>query len=277
MKKKIFLLALLASFGGSLQAQDTLWMKPAPLSNYFYNNWLDTTQGYGANSAYSIGRAMAKRFITEDTLQVYGIAAMMLDQKTRMEMIGESPAQISATFVNNGYTDTTLNNCEESLMLFQYRGNGTPEMQQLGDSLHVHALYTVPSHYVMSTMEANWRFTLDGCRKPLYERYFSEPQTVCDTFYTGWTENCMEFCKLGEGYGAGTYVLRPTRPIFHCMSYISAPDLSVYGHVEALAILRQNSPDSACRWEFKVQMVIYTGVILSFLFLPPNQKSTPRL
>ncbi len=37
MKKVIVLIVMLASAGGWLQAQDTVWQRPAPLNNYFNN------------------------------------------------------------------------------------------------------------------------------------------------------------------------------------------------------------------------------------------------
>ena len=40
MKKIVIFIVLAASMSGILLAQDTVWQKLAPLSNYYYNNWL---------------------------------------------------------------------------------------------------------------------------------------------------------------------------------------------------------------------------------------------
>lgn len=127
MKKTVIFIALLASAIGGLQAQDTVWMKPGPRSNYFNNNWVDTTQMYTLDN-YARGFSPARRFITEDTLQVFGIAAMMLDEQSFLLLGGESPAAIQNHFNHQYPDDPTVNNCEESLLLYQYRGNGSPVM-----------------------------------------------------------------------------------------------------------------------------------------------------
>ena len=70
MKKRIIFIALLASFGGSLQAQDTVWQRPAPLNNYFNNTWIDTTNRYVCGEEWWwVDQIIARQFITEDTLQ----------------------------------------------------------------------------------------------------------------------------------------------------------------------------------------------------------------
>ena len=62
MKKAIVFFALFAAIGGSMQAQDTLWKRPAPQDNYFCNEWIDTNASYGTSEAW-LGRYidLAKR------------------------------------------------------------------------------------------------------------------------------------------------------------------------------------------------------------------------
>ena len=49
MKKIIVFFVLAASLGScTTYAQDTLWMKLAPLGNYYYNNWIDTTERHSS-------------------------------------------------------------------------------------------------------------------------------------------------------------------------------------------------------------------------------------
>ena len=209
MKKNILLILLLASV--SVQAQDTLWQRVAPLSNYFYNNWIDTSDRYVNNPTYMYGCViMTKRFIVNDSnLQVYGIAAMLGD-----EFFGYhaflTEAEINEVLKEKYPEDPTVNNCETSLLLYQYHKNGSPQMQQLGDSLHVHRIHTKPTHIMMTfrTPMANY---MDTMPKPIYERYFQTPQTVHDTFYAGFTSTNLKFDSINSIW----YMFRP---IFGCFS-----------------------------------------------------------
>jgi len=196
MKKVVFILVLAASLFGGVTAQDTLWMKPAPLGNYFYDDWFDTVPGrYVAGTEWwGINFAVARQFVTQDTLQVYGIAAMMVHSLYWLQSYIDNPAYPWYTdssywaIIHNRYPeDPTLDNLEESLLLFQYSGNGSPQMTQLGDSLPVHYMQTPVSHYIMSNREPV--MSNDTRAKPVYERYFRKPQTVHDTFYVGYTQS----------------------------------------------------------------------------------------
>ena len=228
MKKKILFLGLIAaSIGGSLQAQDTVWMRPGPLSNYYQGeNWIDTTQRYAGAPTFTVGAStVTQRFITPNTLQVYGIAAIMVRDGFDFFFYDHSrtPADLQAYLESHYPDDPTYDNCEESLVLYQYyRGDSMP-MQQLGDSLPVHALYTPVSYYIMSHPPI--LCSLDSFPKPVYERYFSEPQTVHDTFYAGFTQTL--------GYDKQHHRWKYLRPYFHCLSFTTAAGINFYEVAQA--------------------------------------------
>ena len=236
MKKVIIILAIIASVWGSLQAQDTLWQKPAPLSNYFNNNWIDTSGTYVASPTW-YGRPWitARQFVTEDTLQVYGIAAMMVPAFWNCPQ-SEVQTQLNLMFPE----EPTYDNCNESLLLFQYQGNDTPVMQQLGDTMPVSYLNTPVTHYMMS-----YRPPLgmgDTIAKPIYERYFSEPQIVHDTFFAGYTQNHYAFNqKEGRWYWK--------RPPFSCLGFDHNCEGALWlTYEEELAICYKDSIDSTIFW-----------------------------
>ena len=211
MKKNILFILLLASVGGFMQAQDTLWQRVAPLGNYYTNNWIDTTDRYVNGPTYMGNTVVtAKRFIIKDTaLQVYGIAAMMGDETFGWHVY-MTEAEIEEELKREFPEDPTVNNCEASLLLFQYQGNGSPQMQQLGDSLHVHRIHTTPTHIMMTfrTPMANY---MDTMPKPIYERYFQTPQTVHDTFYAGFTYSHWRYDTINSTW-------YQYRPLFGCFS-----------------------------------------------------------
>ena len=241
MKKRIFLLALLASFGGSLQAQDTVWQRPAPLNNYFNNTWIDTTNRYVCGEEWWwVDQIIARQFITEDTLQVYGIAAMMVDEYFVVRP-WLTDAEIQAELRIRYSEDPTFDNCEESLLLFQYRGDGSPLMQQLGDSLPVHYLHTTPTHYMMSNRTPLGSYT-DTMPKPVYERYFSTPQTVHDTFFAGYTQGHW-------GYDKKDSVWYEKRPSFYCLGFDHTCEGALYlSYKETVALYREEAPNSTHTW-----------------------------
>ena len=141
MKRIVLFLIFSSSLVGvSLQAQDTLWMKPAPLANYFNNNWIDTSQRYVACiQIYTNSHVMARQFFSQDTLQIYGIAAMMTDEffgRYEPFYYPDLQSYLNANFPE----DPSYENCEESLLLYQYNENDSLSMSQLGEEHPVHKL-----------------------------------------------------------------------------------------------------------------------------------------
>ena len=264
MKKTILFIALAASLSaGALQAQDTVWMKPAPLGNYFYNNWIDTTERYVASpGSISIPHVEAKRFYTPDTIQVYGIAAMMTD-----EFFGRyipTPAYPTLqSYLDVTYPmDSSYDNCEEELVLYQYDENDPELMLQQGEGLPVHLLYTPVSYYIMSnTPIVSYRDTIP---KPVYERYFSAPQIVHDTFYAGVTQRDWAFSKIDSC----RHILRP--PFY--LVLFGYPDLRISD--EGQAALYQDSIQNPSRWIF-----YDSSRFLFFIFpiiAPPDTTTPPN-
>ena len=240
--KKIFFSLFFAAFIGSCTtyAQDTLWQKPAPLDNYFNNSWIDTTAKYvSGNLSYSNSRIIARQFVLKhDTLQVYGIAAMMVNYN----FLTFEPSSVFPdiqTYLNFAYpSDPSFAHCEESLMLFQYRRSTTPSLQQLGDSLPVHMLYTPVSYYIMSNNPPV--SYLDTIAKPVYERYFSAPQSVYDTFFVGFSQNDGDFSDI-------THTWQINRPQFGCLAF-GYPDQRNLD--EVVAFLSQSSEETSSSWNF---------------------------
>ena len=237
MKKQILFIALAASLAaGTLQAQDTLWMKPAPMGNYFSNSWIDTSATITTTTIRpSRCHLLARQFVAnEGNLEVYGIAAMMINP----DSFYFSPSSYYPTvqsYLDLYYpNDPSFDRCEESLLLFQYHGSPTPTMQQLGDSLPVHILHTPVSYYFMSNTPPVG--PEDMLRKPVYERYFSTPQTVHDTFFLGST--------MGGGFTKeDTIIWHHFRPEFNCLGFR-------HSYNETVAAIRQDRYGAPNVWDF---------------------------
>ena len=250
--RKVAFLAALSLTAGTLQAQDTLWMKPAPLGSYFNNNWVDTTERYVAGvGGYVKSHIVARQFFTQDTLQIYGIATMMTNQFFPQFHPSSSYPNLQSYLYAHYPDDPSFDHCEESLMLFQYSEDDTVPMRQIGDSLPVHMLYTPVSYYMMSNTSpvCNW----DSFPKPVYERYFSTPQTVYDTFYAGVTQS-------EGGYSKADRQWHDIRPLFWCISF-GYPDQHWID--EVVAVFRQDSIDLPSEWHF------YRDYIHNYWFIFP--------
>ena len=240
-KTSLFIVLAFTLIGSSFHAQDTLWMKPAPLGSYFNNNWIDTTiEYYASNTRIGLSHALARQFVAQnEVLEVYGIAAMMINIDSFYFMPTSAYPNVQS-YLAWAYPDNPgLYNCEESLLLFQYHSSPTPTMLQQGDSLRVHILDTPVSYWIMSnTSPVSF---LDTMRKPVYERYFSTPQTVQDTFYVGFTITDGGFSKIDS-------VWRRTRPDFSCYCFRNRGTQLSYE--EDVAAYRQTAHDAPHEWEF---------------------------
>ena len=185
MKKRIIFIVLLASFVGSLQAQDTVVMRDMRrIENYFVPDWPDTfnlqyfrKEPMGQISLYGgCDRTQAKqeawRMFTDDTLQVYGLAVSLTS------MMHMYPDELEYA-LNHG-RDTSHANSYEFWRLYEAE---TDSLRQISEDLLFH-LNSQVSYYVDLDL---WRFS--GLEKlpliPIYERYFSTPVTVVDSFYVG--------------------------------------------------------------------------------------------
>ena len=226
MKKTILFLGLIAaSIGGSLHAQDTIHLA-GPQSNYFYNVWLDSgsfNRWADRNGYMNPGDAVAKLFLTNDTLNVYGVAGILLNPWD--DFCGDTAEIVSQ------YLDTSRSNCSSSFRIYQYDASQTDPMVALGEPLPVVA--TAPVSYFLD-MGAAMPNELSGMYNsqfpifPVFERYFQTPQTVHDTFYTGIN---FEMNWGACNYGQAGYL--PTLPFYIPLFIPNEPKVwneSIAGH-----------------------------------------------
>ena len=262
MKKHIVLFALAALMGScTTYAQDTIRQRPAPLCNYFYNNWIDTTQVFVAETSYpTFSHAIAKQFVTnDDSLQVYGIAAMMADIIYLWFTPNSTYPDYQSLLKQRYPDDPSHDNCLEHLMLFQYHGSPAPTLLQLGDSLPVHILYTPVSYYFQPN---NPPSGLDTSAKPVYELYFSTPQTVHDTFLVGFTHT-------DGGYSPIDSCWHDVRPDFGCLCF-RRPGAGL-GYQEKGFAFRQPAPSVSPAWEY----CTFSSSYFIFPIIAPPDTTTP--
>ena len=273
MKKIMFLVALVAMFGGQVKAQDTLY-RDTPLSNYYCTFWPDTVDlGFGSHD-FSYGRIVAKRFVTQDTLTVYGIATSMITPLyDYCPCIPTRWLKDTAQYLLEHYKkDTSTKHTEESLLLYQYSGNASSRMQLIGDSLPVHAIDTPVSYYLQTDVYGCTNHG-DTCYKgplPVYERYFAIPQNVHDTFYTGFTRDCFDFGNPDAyPYGWCAKHLEVYVPAFGPSTDASTPPPGEY----QVAIYQQYTPSDSPSWIFR--NTSYGGVYFIFPILTPKPVEEP--
>ena len=185
MKKLIFSTLFLTASFAALFAQDTLHLA-GPKDNYFSNRWLDSASFVRMeNNGYTFpGDVVARFFQSKDyPIQVHGIAAILLNPWDDFD--GDT-----ATFVAT-YIDTSRANCSSSLRLYQYSASAAVPMVPMGDNLPVFATDDVSYYIDMGVSGTPFMSSPDNTGGepfplyPVYERYFSAPQTVVDTFYAG--------------------------------------------------------------------------------------------
>ena len=179
MRKKLFIWFGSALMLASVQAQDTLFSN-VPKANYLatYNWWGQYEEIYGGTGGQGNGGGdIARMFHVNDTTLVYGIAASLVPDRWPF-FRGYGPGEICPL-------DTSYTLCNESLRLYEYTGN---DLHQLGEDLPVNIVDTPVAYYQqMSLYSLNLHCVMPAF--PVYERYFSHPQVVMDTFYAGVTQN----------------------------------------------------------------------------------------
>lgn len=270
MKKIMLFVALATMLGGQLKAQDTLY-RDTPLSNYYCTFWPDTTNFVCGRYGFSYGKIMAKQFVTNDTLRVYGIAAALVTPFWDDKPCLPTPIWLkdTAQYLLDHYRDTSTKHTEESLLLYQYSGNDSLRMQLLGDSLPVHAIDTPVSYYLQTDILAGIYYG-DSCFTgaiPVYERYFEVPQFVHDTFYTGVTQNCYGFGSNGIHWVP--LHLEVDGVAFSPRDGSPTPPPGEY----RMAIYRQYHPSDPPMWEFK--NTFSGAVFFIFPILTPKPVEEP--
>ena len=270
MKKIMLFVALATMLGGQLKAQDTLY-RDTPLSNYYCTFWPDTTNMVCGRYGFGNVKIIAKQFVTNDTLKVYGIAASLITPFWDDKPCLPTPIWLkdTAQYLLDHYRDTSTKHTEESLLLYQYSGNDSLRMQLLGDSLPVHAIDTPVSYYLQTDILAGIYYG-DSCFTgaiPVYERYFEVPQFVHDTFYTGVTQNCYGFGSNGIHWVP--LHLEVDGVVFS--PFWSSPTLPP-GEYQ-VALYSQYHPSDQPEWEFRNPL--HPAVFFIFPILTPKPVEEP--
>ncbi|MBR1549806.1 MAG: T9SS type A sorting domain-containing protein [Bacteroidales bacterium] len=187
MKKKVFVFAFLVSMVFSVGAQDTISLGdvrvldkcyipsvwPHYPDDFTYYRELDKHVGQvqflGQNHQQELLSGF--RVLTEDTLEVYGLASIMCPGSVLLEVNG-GPYPGMDTSSRYAYT---------WLMIF---AGESDTLRPLVDTsyTYVHA-WQMPEHYVNITWDVIMQ---DSLVVPLYERYFPAPVSVTDSFYLGY-------------------------------------------------------------------------------------------
>ena len=186
MKKTVFLLAVLSALLQPLSAQDTIRTHDMrTISRYFVPVWPDAFPSVTIDrEKYERGylnillenwnsyKEAAWQLYTDDTLQVYGIAACLTTSwRFHPEYYDDYPSiDTSHEFVYN------------YLRLYEADPDS---LRHIGDELLVHLQYTPVSYYIdLGLLKSNYSVQFHPIL-PMYERYFSSPVTVADSFYVG--------------------------------------------------------------------------------------------
>ena len=185
MKRILFIILSLAASPITLMAQDTLHIA-GPKDNYYSKSWLDSAsfcRWEDRNGYMYPGDAVAKFFQTGDSLEIYGVAAILLTPWDDFD--GDTATLCSM------YLDTSRANCLSIYRLYQYDSSSSAIMVPIGDDLPVFATDPV-TYYIDMGMPGPYPMSLPGNERgsqfppyPVYERYYSAPQAVCGTFYLG--------------------------------------------------------------------------------------------
>ena len=185
MKKIIVLAATLLLALGSVQAQDTLTM--GPKADYRCPAWFDTTRVMLWDLALN-SNSMAIGGHPHGKLRIYGIAASVMMPGEFFNMLPQ------VTHFDRPVIDSSLNNVGGFLRLYDYSDSlGT--LTQRGEDLWVGKATTPVNYYLrpnFDSLYANITFNPsappDDFAFPVYERYFSTPQDVTDSFFVGLTD-----------------------------------------------------------------------------------------
>ncbi len=178
MKKTFTILLTLWGVSCIVAAQDTVHFWALP-SNYYNNYWYsppDNVEGQ-YNWLGDDGRndVMAWGMYSKDTLTVYGIAGCIYNM---WKYYGEYSDRALIETI-----DTTFDTLYDYMRL--YKKLPGDSMLQIGEDLMVHLENTPVSYWLCP--DIYFIHSHDTAPIPMYERYFSTPVTVCDTFFVGKT------------------------------------------------------------------------------------------
>ena len=176
MKKRTFLFWAFVSTLVCLQAQDTLRMAD-PKPCYYAPHWTTTDTvssiaGMRLSDAFTVD---SRRFVTSDTLTVYGIAIS---------------AYIPTASLNDyEYATISLDSAFEYLRVYKRVGDS---MTVVGDSMLMLHMRDTPVSYYMDVDKVvkplvSWLPPQEIPLFPIYEVYYNSPFTVTDSFFVGIT------------------------------------------------------------------------------------------
>ncbi len=206
MKKLALFLLMTAALSAS--AQDTLRVC-SPRSNYLWTDWFDTTLGEVQIGLWGLAPEAQEGgifFNTQDSLTIYGIAASFTTTYDLEFYLTDTatyhfyrwawwPDDFDSAFLSRLPNDTvylfhtnsrlTFDNCRQALRLYRAM---SPNPEQVGEDLWVHLIDTPATYYLwMPLREYHRPPDVPIIMFPVFERYFSEPVTVVDSFYVGIT------------------------------------------------------------------------------------------
>ena len=187
LKKTIILWVLAMAAIWPVKSQDTLHMRNMRLmENYFVDKWPDWFELDSVNKCYrgslSISgewardqaKEYAERMYTEDTLQVYGIAASVTTTLLFYPDMMEDA-------LSHGW-DTSHANTYDYWRLYEADADSLRHVG--GEELWINPSWTPVSYYLdLDMYRGTSQFLIPIL--PMYERYFSSPIEVTDSFYVG--------------------------------------------------------------------------------------------
>ena len=173
MKNRDLIMALVMLMGVTGWSQDTV-LSDRPKENCYYTSWAegDTLASCGMRVGGMSFTDLATAYYSKDTLKIYGVAISAVARDKGPD--------------NPYYHDTTLDSMYCQVRVYE----------SLGDSLGVlresrlHLRDSAVSYYLAAD---RWDFTNyrpDGSLGkfdpiPVYELFFEQPVSVCDSFYIG--------------------------------------------------------------------------------------------
>ena len=185
MKKIIVALCLLAALlltALGTKAQDTVWSIP-PRSNYMItdSNWAIASDtgvvGFGGGASYT--RVGHYFFTDKETVQIYGIAAML----EKLDFGTEFPDG-SGYYLSDYFIDTTLDNALEYVAIY---AAGPDSISLISEQKAIHCRDSVPAYYLGTNMYNPSREHREREIHAVYEVFFNEPLEVMDSFYVTMT------------------------------------------------------------------------------------------
>ncbi len=216
MKNNLISISLLLVCALSAAAQDSLYVSPLPKEEYYCKEFPEEdTVKYDESWSSTEVDITAKILYISDTLTVYGIAAVIVDPNFRWRRQGWEPDPADLISL---YADTSYSGCIESLRLYRFDTNTANTLTQVGEDLTIHLIDT-PLSYYWDIQKVSGMMRDEGeilPPLPVYERYFSSPHTVADSFCIAFTFFSYYFAPNGlrSRYGMGPFTMTPHTPKF---------------------------------------------------------------